>query len=192
MTDDNTQGQAAPGGAQVPEAPDNDNNQQTPPPEGQGIQNPEAYYKAQAEKFQRLHSKAETDIATVKAQLESLQGSQAEALQKKLDELTGELETQKSQAEADRVDAMRMKALAAAKLDPETMLEFVTATDTDGIKAQVEKLAGFASPTQQRGSHLGNAGDGGQAVDLSWLPGHPNYSSNDAFGGGGVFTNTEE
>lgn len=164
----------------------NDNVNQQPPSEGDGkadatIQNPEAFYKAQAEKNERLFKKAEAEISELRASMDNLQTSQAEAIQKKLDSLTGELEQQKAAAEQARIEAVRVKTLVEHGLTPD-MVEFVTATDPEQIAEQAKKLAGFATKPQ-RPSKIGHGTGSQSGVDLSWLPGHPDYRKSSFSGG---------
>lgn len=178
--------ETSPAGESVaPVAPVNNqtvNNEQLQANDDSGqIANPEAYAKAQVEKYERLFRKAEERAQQLESQLSNLQTGQQEAIQNELKQLRDELQAEKLAAENQRIEAVKVKALIENNL-PADMVEFVTASDPDQIAEQVKKLAGFATkpkPTSKIGH--GSGGDGGP--DLSWLPGHPTYKAT-SFGSG--------
>jgi len=157
-----------------------------PQPAAEGdIHDPAAYHRAQAEKYERLFKKADERAGSLEARIKSLQDEQAAAIRQEIGELRTEMETQKAEAEKARVEAQRVTALAKKELPPD-LAKFITATDEEGIKAQVDELAGHVTPQRGR-SPIGNAAGDRSKRDLSWLPGHPDHKGDEnLFGNGGV------
>lgn len=129
--------------AATPETPAAESDESDEP-----IRDPDAYARSQEAKKYRLKLReAEEQIDKLTTRLDSMSQQQAEAFSGELEQLKAQLaETQQQaaeaeqRAEAERVQRLRTEAIATAGLDPE-FLEFVTATDAEGIETQVAKLA---------------------------------------------------
>lgn len=156
----------------------------TPPPPaaGQGEdsqdqpENPEAFYKAQAEKFERLFKKAEAQNQTLESQIQTMEEKQQEAFRQQLDswksELDAEMEALKAEAEGERLGRLRAEAMAVAGWAPEDIAElgeFITGETPEEIQAQVEKLSTrLTRPAATTRARLGNAG-GKTGHDASFI-----------------------
>lgn len=124
-------------------------------PAGQGgqqdepIRDPEAWAKAEVDKYQRLHSKAQDRIKALEAQMTTMQESQKQAVQQQIDEMKAEMQQQVDESRAALVKAKREKAVLAAGL-PETAAQFITADEDEEIATQVAQLKELA-PQQADG-----------------------------------------
>lgn len=160
-------GNGSDGGQQDPPAGDGDEGDGDKPaagqqqdggqaPAGQGgqqdepIRDPEAWAKAEVDKYQRLHSKAQDRIKALEAQMATMQESQKQAVQQQIDEMKAEMQQQVDESRAALVKAKREKAVLAAGL-PETAAQFITADEDDEIATQVAQLKELA-PAQDGGT----------------------------------------
>jgi flagellar biosynthesis GTPase FlhF len=148
----------------------------------EAIRDPEAWARSQVEKAERLKKKAEEQAAELAQKIAAMETQQQEsirqAVQQQQDAIKAELEQLQQDAAAAKVEAARVKAMAEAGL-PAEMAEFVTATEPDAIKAQVEKLSKATLGKSKTGNTTEPAG-----TDLSWLT--DRLTGRNTFGDGGV------
>jgi hypothetical protein len=93
-------------------------------------------------------------LETLKAEMAGLEAKQQDAYNKRFSEMESKLQAQIESAEKRELEAQRVSALAAKGLSPE-LADLISATDEDGIAAQVEKLAGL-KPTKTSGGRIGH------------------------------------
>jgi hypothetical protein len=135
-------------------------NQQTPEPE---IKDPLAFYKAQAEKNDRLREKAQAEANEAKRLAETLQNDVVKGLTAKYEALLAEFEAMRQQAIQATTEALRARIAGEFKLGGEAV-GFLTASDEDGLRKQAEQLAKLAGvknappPTGNVGNPAGNGG----------------------------------
>lgn len=118
--------------------------------EQETIRDPEAFVKANVEKYQRLLRREEERVKELEKLNSDLEAFVKTGFKTELDKITADLEAAKKEAEQSRVDSLITGLLAKAGLDVEEDKAFITGTDEDTIRAQVEKLAGRlgkAAPT---------------------------------------------
>lgn len=154
-------------------------------PSGTPINNPEAKYKSEAEKWERLFKKTSDDLTTAQALAQKLQDDQRQTVEKIVADALAKLDAEKAtiiaEAEAEKLKAMRVRLAVASGLDAE-FAEFLTGTDEATIAEQVKKLAEKVkpkAPTLRVGNNLGGQSTGGKP---SWM------GTSSSFGGGGVIS----
>jgi hypothetical protein len=149
------------------------------------IINPEAKYKAEAEKYQRLFEKATAELTTAQSLAQKLQDEQRQTVEKLISDAMAKIDAEKAQfiaqAEAEKLKAMRTRLVVASGLDAD-LAEFLTGTDEATIAEQVKKLAEKVkpkAPSLRSGNSLGGQSAGGKP---SWM------GTSSSFGGGGVIS----
>lgn len=150
------------------------------------IENPDAYYKAQAEKYQRLFEKVNGELTTAQSLAQKLQDEQRQAVEKLVSDALAKLEQEKAQvlaeAEAEKLKALRVRLAVAQGLDAE-LADFLTGTDEATLTEQVKKLAEKVkpkAPNLRTGNNLGGGNQSGGRP--SWM------GTGGTFGGGGVIS----
>lgn len=144
------------------------NNQPSTQPENEQKQpeNPLAYWQAQAQKFERLHKRANDEAQSAKALLEQLQNETVKQLTEKFNALQQELEAERKRASEATTEALRAKVAGEFKLGGEA-LGFLTGSDEATLRQQAEalsKLTGKPTPTPT-GSVGNPANTGGLTMD---------------------------
>jgi DNA repair exonuclease SbcCD ATPase subunit len=107
---------------------------------GDEIRDPAAYYKAQAEKLDRLLKREAETRASLEKRLETIGQQTSEDVMSEFETLKAELEAERTAAQQARLEAERTRAVTAAGLPP-ALAKFVTGEDAEAIAAQVEELS---------------------------------------------------
>jgi len=102
--------------------------------------NPIAYWKAQAEKFERLHKNASDEVTTSKKLLEQMQDETVKVLTDKFVALQTELDMERKRAGEATIEALRANMVAEFKLGIEAV-GFLTGNDEAALRKQAETLA---------------------------------------------------
>lgn len=126
------------------------------------IRDPAAYYKAQAEKLERLLKKEADTRQTLEQRLETVGKSTEDSVKAEFEALKAELEAERTAAQQARLDAVRAKAVADAGL-PGNLAKFVRGEDAEAIAAEVEELKSLYSPPKPKAAEsarTANPGDG--------------------------------
>jgi|GEM_PF-2773742 len=126
-------------------------------------ENPSAYWKAQAEKFERLHKNASNDVTTAKKLLEQMQNETVTELTKKFEALQSELDMERKRAGEATIEALRANMVAEFKLGIEAV-GFLTGNDEAALRKQAEtlaKLTGKPPPPPPTGNVGNPANTGG-------------------------------
>lgn len=124
-------------------------------PQNGDISNPEAYYKAQAEKFERLFRKAEEQATAATLKLKDREGEDVQQINQQLETLRAELQAERQKAEQERLTALKLRIGAQHNLDPEIAMRLV-GDDEAALSEDAQKLAAKVVPTNQRKASTGN------------------------------------
>jgi len=147
---------------QVQEVPTDTNK-----PESSGeIRDPGAYYKAQAEKLERLLSKEAEQREQLEKRLETVGKSTEDDVKAEFEKLKAELEAERNAAQTARLEAQRAKAIAEAGL-PVGAAKFLTGDTDEDITAQVAELRELMPRSGVRGSaSAGNPDSSGSTLTM--------------------------
>lgn len=159
------------GGAPAPDnvsPADDASKQQNPTQTETEIKDPLAFYKAQAEKNDRLREKAQAEATEAKKLAEALQNTVIKELTTKYDALMAEFEILRQQATQATTEALRARIAGEFKLGGEAVA-FLTASDEATLRQQAEalsKLTGAKGGTPPPTGNVGNpAGNGGLTLE---------------------------
>jgi len=144
-------------------AGDTNNQQPTQPIPELTLDNPIAYWKSQAEKFERLHKNASDEVTTSKKLLEQMQNETVTELTKKFEALQTELDMERKRAGELTIEALRANMVAEFKLGIEAV-GFLTGNDEAALRKQAEtlaKLTGKPPPPPPTGNVGNPANTGG-------------------------------
>lgn len=143
------------------------------------IRDPEAYWKAQAEKNQRLLDKTSQQIETLKAQMERMQTEDREQIEQSIEELKAEAEAAKAEAETERVNLMRVRIAGQVGI-PDALAARLQGSTEDEIRADAEAIKAALPKASGQGSRMGNppGSDGNTSNPKDWLT-----NNSDPFGG---------
>jgi len=201
MTEDNTIDPVSPAGAPVSDGKQpaasldatsgaTDDNQATQP---ETIKDPEAYWKAQAEKNTRINDKLNSQIASFEARIKGMEEAQQKdlleaiaALRTDYDaqqkELSEQLKAAQDSAQTEKVGALRIRLTVAANL-PEEMASFLKGETEEAISKEVETLAKHIGQKPPLAA-IRTTNPAGAVVDAS---GKPSWmGQTDTFGKGGA------
>jgi len=129
--------------------------------------NPIAYWKSQAEKFERLHKNASDEVTTSKKLLEQMQNETVTELTKKFEALQTELDMERKRAGELTIEALRANMVAEFKLGIEAV-GFLTGNDEVALRKQAEtlaKLTGKPPPPPPTGNVGNPANTGGLTLE---------------------------
>lgn len=108
------------------------------------VRNPEKFYRAQAEKFERLLKDAEEKAKALENRVNTLEAAQREKVESAIAETKRGYEEAKAalkaQAEDAAADALRWSAIAKHGLSPDDV-DFLTAKTPEGVERQAARLA---------------------------------------------------
>ena len=130
------------------------------------IRDPGAYYKAQAEKLERLLTKEAEQRKALETRLEAVGKTTEDDVKAEFEKLKAELEQERNAAQTARLEAQRAKAVAEAGL-PAGAAKFLTGDTDEDIKAQVAELRELMPQSGVQGSSsAGNPDSSGSTLTM--------------------------
>lgn len=139
--------------ATVAETKEQSNNQEAPEP----IRDPEAYVKANLEKYQRLLSKSEEKAAALEAKLTEIEAGKQADFKAQLEAAKADWSSEVQTA----LDAVKDTAIKVLGFDEERAKKaraLLTATDAESLQAQIDALSDLKPTTSTPRPAIGNSG----------------------------------
>lgn len=155
--------------------------------DGEDIRDPVAWATSQKEKFDRLAVKYEDRIQKLEGQIKTLEADKESSIRQEVKAMQDELTEAKAKADAAALAALRTQAVVTAGLDANAT-QFITASDPEKIKEQVDALVAMTGTPSQQGGMQGRQRRGnapGQQTGknvASWFTYHPDHQQDSPFG----------
>ena len=132
------------------------------------IRNPAAYWKAEAEKYERLHKNVTDHATSIEARLKTLGGEVEKSTKDDLTKLKEELAAERAEIAKTRLELDQRKAAAEAGI-PATLAGRLAGETYDELLADAKALAEIVPAGRNGGSGSSSAGKDGAPASGSTL-----------------------
>lgn len=144
---------------QAPPAADNGADAEVEPKTGEKISDPVAFLKSQAEKYERLFTKAQERATSLEEKIKGLEEANRTEVEQRIAELRQEWEAEKAESKKQYLDAVRTAAVAKFNLH-ESFKERLKGESEDEIMADAQALADVLPQGSKTEAKRGNPGGG--------------------------------
>ena len=151
-------------GAKAEVAPQSE---QTPQDGNDGIDNPEAYHKARAEKYERLFTKTEEQLKTLQQKLNERETEEVKALAQEYEAMKQELTEARADAEQSRLTAMKLRVGVAHGLTEDLAMRLVGDSE-EALVEDAQRLSKAIPATRK--ANIGNPAGQSDGTP-SWMRG---------------------